>query len=140
MTPKEFLNLLWGAKPVDQYVLLWTWPDKRSHWFIDVEKAAGFAATIGLQNDVHVGVGCSKEQYGSTRRCQSEEISGLSGIGTNLDLLSEAHKKALPPTISDALKILPAAMPPSIIISTGNGVHPWWLFKEPLIFDSDLER
>ena len=31
-------------------------------------------------------------------------------------------------------------MPPTIIIATGNGVHAWWLFKEPYIFDDDEER
>ncbi len=140
MTPQEFLQLLWGAKPEDQYILLWTLPDKRSHWFLDIDKAAEFAATIGQQKDVYVGVGCSKDQYGPARRCKSEEITGLSGIGTDLDLLSEAHKKALPATIPEAMKILPAGLPPSVLVSTGNGVHPWWLFKEPLIFDSDQER
>ncbi|MCC6777841.1 MAG: hypothetical protein IT537_14600 [Hyphomicrobiales bacterium] len=140
MTPKEFLTLLWGAKPEQQYVLLWTLPDKRSHWFTDLDKAAEFAAEVGQQKDVYVGVGCSKEQYGPARRCKSEEITGLSGLGTDLDLLSAAHKKALPPTIPEALTIPPIELPPSILVSTGNGVHPWWLFKEPLIFDSDEER
>jgi hypothetical protein len=140
MTPQEFLRLLWGDKPEDHYVLLWTWPDKRSHWFLDVDKAAEFAAGIGQQKDVYVGVGCSKEQYGPSRRCKSDEITGLAGIGTDLDLLSEAHKKPLPTTVAEAMQILPAGLPPSIMVSTGNGVHPWWLFKEPLIFDSDEER
>ena len=31
-------------------------------------------------------------------------------------------------------------MPPSILVLTGNGVHAWWLFKEPYIFESDEER
>lgn len=140
MTPHEFLTLLWAQKPEEQHMLLWTLPDKRSHWFHDVAKAAEFAATIGAQKDVYVGVGCSKEQYGPARRCKSEEITGLCGIGTDLDLLSEAHQKALPAAIPDALKILPVGLPPSILVSTGNGVHAWWLFKEPLIFDGDEER
>ncbi|HZT29210.1 MAG TPA: hypothetical protein VFA33_04970 [Bryobacteraceae bacterium] len=140
MTPHDFLSLLWQYKPEDQYILLWTWPDKRSCWFLDPAKAAEFAASTGQQKDVYVGVGCSKQQYGPARRCKSDEITGLAGIGTDLDLLSQAHKKALPATIPDALKIVPAAMPPSIIVSTGNGLHPWWLFKEPLNFENDAER
>ena len=31
-------------------------------------------------------------------------------------------------------------MPPTIVVSTGNGAHAWWIFKEPLIFDLDHER
>jgi len=147
MTPNDFLHLLWGAKPDDQYVLLWTWPDKRSHWFLDVAKAAEFAVEAGQRLDTYVGVGCSKEQYGAGRRCKSEEITGICGIGTDLDLLSAAHAdKPLPTTIAQALTILPggatvaAGFPPTITLATGNGLHPWWLFKEPYIFDSEEDR
>ena len=42
MTPLDFLNLLWQFKPEDHYVLLWTQPDKRSHWYRDIEAAAEF--------------------------------------------------------------------------------------------------
>ncbi len=140
MTPKEFLDLLWGAKPEDQYVLLWTWPEKRSHWFLDVEKAAEMATAHGQKKDVYIGVGCSKEQYGPNRRCVSEEITGLAGIGTDLDLRSAAHDKPLPGTIPEALSILPAGFPPTIMLATGNGIHAWWLFKEPYMFDSEEDR
>ena len=140
MTPHAFLDLLWQEKPEDHYILLWTLPDKRSHWFQNVTKAAEFTVAAAADKDVYVGVGLSRADYGPSRRCKSGEVSGLAGIGTDLDLLSDAHKKALPATIPDALKILPAEMPPSILISTGNGIHTWWLFKEPLIFDNDEER
>ena len=30
MTPLEFLTLLWREKPEHLYVLIWTWPDRRS--------------------------------------------------------------------------------------------------------------
>ena len=33
MTPREFLDLLWQYKPEEQYILIWTLQDKRSHWF-----------------------------------------------------------------------------------------------------------
>lgn len=141
MKPREFLDLLWQYKPEEQYILVWTLQEKRSHWFQDVAKAAEFVAGAVEGMDVYVGVGLSKENHGPARRCKSEEVSGICGIGTDLDLKSEAHgDKALPATIKDALSVLPAAMPPTIIIVTGNGVHAWWLFKEPYMFDSDDER
>jgi hypothetical protein len=37
-------------------------------------------------------------------------------------------------SIEAALGILPSEFPPSFLISTGNGIHAWWLFREPLIF------
>jgi len=139
MTPRAFLDLLWQYKPEELYILMWTLQDKRSHWFQDVAKAAEFAAAV-KDRDVYVGVGLSKADHGPARRCTSEEIAGLGSMWTDLDLKSEAHQKPLPPTIPDALSIIPPAMPPSILVSTGNGVHPWWLLKEPAIFESDEER
>ncbi|MGD0775060.1 MAG: hypothetical protein ABSC05_19770 [Candidatus Solibacter sp.] len=140
MTPLDFLNLLWQFKPAELYVLLWTYPEKRSRWYRDIVAAAEFVLkSPGL--DVYVGVGLSMADHGPARRCVSEEIAGISGFWADLDLRSDAHnKKALPATIADALSIIPASLPPTIVILTGNGAHAWWLFKEPYIFDGDDDR
>jgi hypothetical protein len=140
MTPLDFLNLLWQFKPEELYVLLWTHPDKRSHWYREIAAAAEFVLkSRGL--DVYVGVGLSSADHGTARRCVSEEIAGISGFWADLDLQSDAHnKKALPANIPDALSIIPESMPPTIVIATGNGAHAWWLFKEPYLFDGDDDR
>jgi hypothetical protein len=36
-----------------------------------------------------------------------------------------------------AALILPAELPPTFVILTGNGVHAWWLFREPYVFSND---
>jgi hypothetical protein len=138
MTPHEFLEQLWADKPSDLYILIWTLRDKRSRWFRNFEEAA--AAVVETQQDVYVGAGLSPRDYGPSRRCPSEEIAGIAGLWADFDLKSEAHKKALPATIPDALSIIPAVMQPTIVIATGNGAHAWWLFKEPWIFENDQER
>jgi hypothetical protein len=139
MTPGAFLNLLWQEKPEEMYVLLWTLQDKRSHWYRDVKAAAAFASNCN-GNDVYVGVGLSRSDFGAVRRCTSDDIAGISGFWSDLDLRSEAHRKSLPGSPADALSIVPSAMPPTIVVATGNGLHPWWLFKEPLVFETDQER
>ncbi len=138
MTPHEFLEQLWADKPSDLYVLIWTVQDKRSRWFRSVEEAA--AAVAQTPQDVYVGAGLSLRGYGPSRRCPSEEIAGIAGLWADFDLQSEAHKKALPATIPDALSIIPARTPPTIVVATGNGAHAWWLFKEPFVFENDQER
>lgn len=141
MTPLEFLNQLWQYKPDDQYILIWTLPDKRSSWFTGVPEAAEYVASINGSRDVYVGVGLSAKDYGPARRCVSDEVTAITGLASDFDLFSEAHsKKALPRTIEQALSILPPAMPPTIIIATGNGVHCWWLLKEPYTFDNEQDR
>jgi putative DNA primase/helicase len=140
MTPASFLELLWAEKPDPMYILIWVRQGKTSHWFRDVRSADEFVR-CELGRDVYVGVGLSRSDCGEVNRCVSGEIAGLAGMWADLDLKSEAHDgKALPASISDALKILPPLMHPSLLVSTGNGVHAWWLFKEPYIFDSDEER
>jgi len=135
-----FLHELFGNKPEELYILLWTLADKRSRWFRDIDTAACALEALALQ-DVYVGVGLARRDYGPSHRCPSEEIAGLAGFWADLDLRSEAHnKKALPGTIQDALAIIPDSIPPTIVVSTGNGAHAWWLFKEPYIFDHDEER
>ena len=141
MTPRDFLDLLWQYKPEEHYILIWTLQDKRSHWFTGIAQAAEFVTAKTASMDVYVGVGLSKEDHGPGRRCVSEEVSCICGIGTDLDLKSEAHgRKPLPTTLAEALSILPPSVPPTIVVATGNGAHAWWLFKEPHVFESDEER
>ena len=140
MNPQSFLDLLWGNKPEHLFILIWTLQDKRSHWCRDVHRAASVVqACAGM--DVYVGVGLSPEDFGPHQRCAAEKIAGISALWADLDLLSDAHaKKALPSTLTDALTVIPAQMPPTITVATGNGGHAWWVLKEPLIFDTDEER
>ena len=141
MTPLEFLAHLWQDKPEEQFVLVWTHPEKRSRWFTKIDAAAEYIAAVNGGKDVYVGVGLAGKDYGPAHRCASEEITGLTGMWADLDLQSDAHsKKALPQCIEQALTILPPSIPPTIIVATGNGLHCWWLFKEPYIFDDENDR
>ena len=140
MSPQSFLDLLWGNKPEHLFILVWTLRDRRSHWFLDVGEAAhAVEGRSGM--DIYVGVGLSPEDFGPHQRCPAEKIAGIAAMWADIDIQSDAHaKKALPATITDALSIMPASMPPTIVVATGNGIHAWWLFKEPLVFDTDKER
>lgn len=142
MTTREFLEVLWQYKPEDQYMLIWTGQDKRSRWFLDVAEAADYVASDACRGKcVFVGIGSSKTDNGPAHRCTSEEIASLCAVWADLDLKGDAHKgKALPGTVEDALSVLPKDMPPTITVSTGNGAHAWWVFKEPLTFDTGEER
>jgi hypothetical protein len=140
MTPQSFLDLLWGNKPGSLFILIWTLQDKRSRWFQSVSDAASFVVSC-RQMDVYAGVGLSPEDFGPHQRCPADKIAGLGAVWADLDVLSDAHpKKALPPTLQEALRIIPAQLPPTITVSTGNGGHVWWVLKEPLIFEKDQDR
>ena len=137
-----FLEALFSNKPDELYILIWTLKGdhKRSRWFRDVQQAAAYVDSLRECN-VYVGIGFSPSDFGEFNRCKSEDVSGIIGIGVDIDLKSDAHAKgARPDTIEQALSILPPGLPPSIIVETGNGIQVWWLFKEPWIFDSTEER
>jgi hypothetical protein len=137
---RVFLEALFAGKPDELYLLLWTLPEKRSHWFQDIEDAIKFAESR-RERDLYVGVGLSGKDYGANHRCPSNEVAGIVGLWADLDLKSQAHARtALPATVEEALQILPEQVPPTFVIRTGNGAHAWWLFREPLVFDSDEER
>src|SRR5438105_206867 len=43
---RRFLETLFACKPDDLYVLLWTLPEKQSHWFRQVHDAIQFAESL----------------------------------------------------------------------------------------------
>lgn len=141
MNHAEFLGQLWGPKPDGHYALIWTLQDKRSQWFRMVEDAAAAVAAVRDRMDVYVGVGTRARDMGPGQRGGEDAVSGICGMWADVDFQSSAHpNKTLPRTMGDALRIFPHEMPPTIVVQSGNGMHAWWLFKEPWMFDSPEER
>lgn len=140
MTAESFLERLWGSKPSDLFILIWTLQDKRSRWFRSHREAAAFIASC-REMDAYVGVGLSPADLGPHQRCPAEQVAGITALWADLDVASDAHaKRALPPTLEDALSIIPADMAPTITVSTGHGAHAWWLLKEPFVFENGADR
>lgn len=140
---QKFLDLLFGDKPDDDYILVWTLPDKKSYWFNNTEKASQMLSTDLLKkNDVYIGVGLSPERFGDFRRCPAEKITGIVGFWADIDIKGPGHKKQnLPPDINAAKKLLKRLpFKPSILIHSGHGLQAWWLFKEPWIFKDAEDR
>lgn len=137
---RYFLEALFSGKPNELYILLWTLPEKESRWFRALEDAVRCARSFA-GHDLYVGVGLSRQDYGLKQRCLSENVAGIVGVWADFDLRSDAHPRdTLPTTIEQALSILPGEFAPSIVVLTGNGIHIWWLFREPWTFESVEER
>ncbi len=141
MTAGDFLEVLWGAKPEGQLILIWTLPDRRSYWCADVAQATRIVEGLQQSSDIYVGVGLRGRDLGPNHRGTNEEVTSISGMWADIDLKSIAHQKEkLPPSAADGLQILPAGVAPTIIIHTGNGLHVWWVFKEPWILETQEDR
>jgi putative DNA primase/helicase len=137
---RHFLEALFANKPDELLIQIWTIADKTSRWFCDVESALRYAASASGQ-DVYIGVGLSRRDYGPNHRCPSNEIAAIAGLWVDIDLQSDAHPQtALPCTVEEALSLLPTDLAPTFIVSTGNGIHVWLLFRDLYLFRNDEDR
>jgi len=136
----QFLNAIFGSKPAELFLLLWLLTGKRSRWFRDVGEAAAYVEKF-RGTDVYVGVAFSPEDYGFHNRCEAQDTAGMCALWVDLDYQDPAHKKKnLPPTMQDALELIPPDMAPSVVIHSGHGVQVWWIFFVPWTFANADDR
>lgn len=143
---RQFLDAAFGqVDDVDDGVfLLWTLPDKISHWYTpgQVDTAVSDVAGWSADRDVYVGVAFSGADRGAHARCPSDETTGIYGLWADVDVAGPEHEKQnLPPTDDDAFALVEAFGPdPTFLIHSGHGLQAWWLFSEPWIFENDDDR
>lgn len=93
--------------------------------------------------NVYFGLGLQSEKLNSNSRGRADTVSAIPGLWVDIDIAdANAHSSSkLPPDLENALKI-PACVPfkPSIIISSGYGLHIYWLFTEPWVLSDEAER
>jgi hypothetical protein len=142
---ETFLDMLFRGCPEEHYISFWTAPKKHSI-FVPVGQWKHLIDQLIRQSsegqDVYVCIGLSKRDYGLTRRCPANEVSGLVGLWADIDVKHPVHKKQnLPPTMADAFTLLNEVGPsPAVVVWSGHGLQAWWLFQEPWIFENELDR
>jgi putative DNA primase/helicase len=141
-----FLLELFGAAAAGSYIHLWTLKDKRSHW-ISVEHLGEQQRLLAnltgsAAGNVYVGVALAPRAFGPYQRLKAQEAAGIVGLWADIDVLGPAHKgQALPPTPGDAVALAHSlGITPSVLVESGHGVQPWWLFSDPWHFRDDRER
>jgi hypothetical protein len=135
-----FLKDLFGTKPAEAFVLIWLLRGKRSHWFRDLDQAAEFVEQFAYE-DIYVGVALSPTDFGPARRCKAEETAGIAALWGDFDFGNDGHKKVnLPPTMEDALGLMPSELPPSLVVHSGHGLQCWWIFTGPWLFHYGADR
>lgn len=138
----QFLNSLYGNLD-EGHVYLWTLPDHKTWSFAvsDLRMMSNAATAIQDERDVYFGLGGSMQGINDNKRLLSNNVSFITCLWMDIDILGPAHKQTdLPPTIKDALSILPGFLFPSITVSSGNGLHMYWLLKEAWVFESQEEN
>jgi len=148
MTPYEdqaaqFLTTMYGNFK-SGYIYLWTSPDRKTWCFPVNELATMITTAVALQDerDVYFGLGAAAEALPKNKRPKAVEVTCLPGLGMDVDLAEPgAHVQTkLPTTIEEALNIFPDFLQPNVVILSGNGLHTYWLFKEPWQLNSPEEN
>jgi putative DNA primase/helicase len=138
----EFLRAVFPQESEGQ-LLIWTLPKKDSRWFTTAEfaEAADYAVARAAEADVYFGLGLRKEAL-LNGRGKSEDVCLIAGAWADIDILGPTHmSQDLPPSLEVALETLAEfPMKPSLIVGSGHGIQPYWLFKEPWTLRTDQDR
>jgi Superfamily II helicase and inactivated derivatives len=135
---QRFLNALYGNLESGN-LYLWTLPDHKTWPFSIDELSMMGAAAQAIQDDrdVYFGLGGSMSEIKDNERLLANNVSFIPCLWMDIDILGPAHKQTdLPPTMEDALSVLPDFLRPSITVFSGNGLHMYWLLKEIWLFET----
>jgi hypothetical protein len=121
-------------------------PGNLSH-FVQLDRAGWQhdAARIAIQLRDHVNVyfaiGVQGARPGKGRG-KEEGVISLPGLWADIDVLGPNHATlGLPPTMEDAWTLVQAIpFKPTVVVHTGGGLQPYWLFRESSEFDSEKAR
>jgi len=143
MTAHEFLQTMYGDAN-NGYLTIWTMPDKRTAFFLisKTEAVTEYAESRFESHDVYYGVGLRKEKLGENQRGGNDDVVVIPAFWSDIDIKGPAHKEiALPASIDEALAFLESLpLKPSFIVSSGNGLHVYWLFDKPLGIATEAHR
>jgi hypothetical protein len=144
----DFLRTLYNIPPsqdnLPDYLLLWN-PVHGSHWTKNITEAELYAQKI--QNDVYFQVALSHNTHGSKRRNAAKEsekrpISYFPALFVDIDMQSSKSNGKKYPKDFDECKLiydLPG-IEPTIVNTSGNGIHAYWCFTEPILLDTQQKR
>ena len=150
MESLRFFRELFGSA-IGDGVKMTVWAPKEDRrntlkYFEDVELAAQYAESVKDTN-VYFGLGLTRAELPDGKRPTALQVCGIAGFWIDIDIADSAgaHKAVnLPATQQDAEELISAAiprhMPPTVLTHSGHGLHAYWLFKEPWLFESEEER
>lgn len=149
-----YLTSLTRDMPADQYFYIWTlskqWPGipKRSYarWYqpSQLEQAIYDSISFAASGD-NVFCGQSFGPKGTSRtRLTNETSLTIPGVRLDLDFGTAGHEKdGLPANEDEALEMIQPildAFMPTMIVSSGGGLHLYWLFHSPYLMRTQAER
>lgn len=154
---RSFYKILFGDLLKDEHKKYWLTVngiEKRkglkdkvyTSWInIDDEQAfidASENYALSLRFDTYAGLGVRKQKMQEFERGSAEHVNMLPGIWIEVDYGEVGHAaKDLPPTKNEALALVNRfPLKPTLVVSSGHGIHAYWLFKEFWEFEPKTEE
>ncbi len=143
MNTPEFLSEIYKGCDTG-FITITSLPSRNTKWFKvdDIKKVAKTAENIGKKTNVFFGVGLRNKVLKNGLRGSEKDISCIGALYADIDVKGDAHaEKSLPETTSEAASFLNNLdIKPSIIVNSGNGIHGYWLLKEPFNIENTQDR
>lgn len=128
------------------YVYLWT-PQKKLSYQFPVSQTADMvdkAAALSAQHmDVFYSLGVMRKPLKTIReRAKQKDIYQIGAFWADIDIAdATSHAKTnLPPDIPSALELIPKNLPPSVVVSSGHGLHVYWLLDVPVTITEENRK
>ncbi len=141
-----FFEALWGEEPPEGYTIVCPFrkPNLLTYPF-HTSQLKDISTQIEMHKsdkDVYFSIGLQKDEPTAGKRGKDSGVIAIPGFWCDFDFGTVGHKKTnYPPELSNITDILfKTFYEPSLIVFSGGGVHAYWLFKEPWVFENDIER
>ena len=139
----RFLNLLFGAVVERVFGYLWTKQDKATYPFAvsnSAEREAMARKAIELSDagkDVYFGVNLMNEPPARNARVKAEYVTLQTATVADIDILGGTHTDPdkYPANVEMAKGFLP--FPVSMLIDSGQGLHPYCLYANPIAITAE---
>lgn len=139
----QFFKALYGNN-APGFLTICDLKTRKTSWFSgnQTEEAVKCVSLMANHTDVYFGLGLRKERKGEYKRGESDDVIAIPGLWLDVDLAGTVHKKeGLPRDLSTVSEILKGfSLPPTLLIDSGHGIYPFWLFDELLVFSSQDDR
>lgn len=160
MDSLTFLDLLYPDSISEQsQLVIWEPNGKRPTWCTSSKQAADHARSVHERSDVYFSVclhdlaisradadeakAADPKKAGAdfARGCARSAVA-MAGVWVDIDVKNDHHSKVgLAQTLDQVVSgVMGLTMKPSLIVTTGGGIHAYWLFKEPWTLESNDER
>ena len=135
----DFLADFFTGKRPDDYILVWTFPDRLARWFRTADEAYQ-AALKAAADHVYFGLATRPADFvqamrasGSSARGTDEQVAEHFALWVDLDVQGPNHRKQnLPPDLDTAHEILGRLeLPPSTVVASGGGLQAYWMLDAP---------